>query len=67
MTDQLILCPIRDDKHPYAYCYDGKGERSKTLRISYDPQKEITSLQCMTKPKEHRFKVDREGNVIKEK
>lgn len=72
MTDQPILCPIRDEDNLYAYCYskeldeNGRPKRSQTLRISYDPRKEITSLQCMTEPKKHRFKIDREGNVVNE-
>ncbi len=65
MTDQPILCPFFN-------CYgdelddEGNPKRRQTLRISYDPRKEITSLQCMTRPKDHRFKIDREGNVVNE-
>lgn len=73
MTDHReIPCQIRDENNHYAYCYGseldehGRPKRSGTLRISYDPVKEHTSLQCKTNPKEHRFKIDREGNVVNE-
>lgn len=65
MTDP-ILCQIRDKEPPYAYCVDAKGHRSQTLRISDDPINKITSFQCMTRPKDHKFKIDREGNVVNE-
>lgn len=69
MTDYRdILCLVRDDQPPYAYCHDGKGERSRTRVISHTYDKNgdlITQLQC-NENAEHRFRIDREGNVIDE-
>ncbi len=69
MTDHKeIPCQIRNEKPPYAYCYDDKGKRSKTqvLGHTYPGGKRVTHIQCLTNPKEHRFKIDREGNVVNE-
>lgn len=68
MTNQDILCQIRDKQPPYGYCVDGDGDRSRTRVLSRTYISRggyITELQC-NENADHKFKIDHEGNVINE-